>query len=390
MKLAKFPVTILLLLQYAPLVVIPAFLFNSSARGVIFQVTAAALTASFLVELALLRLGRFHFSSPTFSPAGVLLITVLGLLATELAALRGASSYDTQIASASASPLAALFTPLRPWVTIGATLIIYSWRKGQFTGRQAIGLISVIMLLTVAMSIQAGFLNPIVSLGFAIGFAGILTQTLKARHLVGILLILLLALPSLYEIRNQQRIRQGAHQASLLNAKATDRLRIDKSMGNLTRVDIPLRVGQPGFVDLLRLGLVPRFLDPGRAETQTGALLSVALGQSRTSNTTFTVLGNVYAFSGVNGLYVYCALMALILGLLVRVDGPWGLVASVLLVQACIALTSGYPESIAGLLQGLVSMAAAYALLKVMVFRRARRAPGPLPRRLVDTSRVPA
>jgi len=201
-----------------------------------------------------------------------------------------------------------------------------------------------------------------------IGAALVLVGFVRLRWLWVGLAVALLVWPLLFGVRNA--IRQDITAAALGNAYGPDalsRAREDLLLERAAIVGDAIYVLEPSAADVLRFGLIPRALDPGRGELSTGKALNVAMGGTSSSSTTFTTLGTIWSLNGgFVGVMIYSGFVAAAFSLVYRHVTPIRLAIVVLLVYHVIWIESTYPDNIAAVLQGLVSLTAAWALMALL------------------------
>ena len=90
--LKRYPTSAILLIQYVPLVILPA-IFNRTVGPAMFSVVALGLLTSFAVEALLSPLGVRRDTTFPYSMRAVTVITYTGLAATFLSAFAGSRGY---------------------------------------------------------------------------------------------------------------------------------------------------------------------------------------------------------------------------------------------------------------------------------------------------------
>jgi hypothetical protein len=371
----KFPVTILFGLQYGALVVVPAIIHDTQPLGLIITICLAGVSTAFVVEAVRSPLGPSNSKPIPVSPNAAMWILRIGWLA-------------------------AIFTPLTYWVLIGTALTLAQAAQGLVSRTRAWWVIGFGFALELALSLRAAILNDVVIYSITVMFLAIVLGFIRWRWVIIALFTIPLVVPTLYNLKSQERssLRNAAVPGQDLNY--SQRLRLDREMAQVD--DFPTvpahDINPPSLPTLLLFGLVPRLLDQGRETLHTGENLSAAVGGSPTSSDTATSFGNAYIVQGWTGVFLYSALCALVTGMVIRRRGPWGLALLGLITSSCLLIEGAYPDMLAGLLQACVSWAA--ALLVVRLFHRKTGdvsgqawigAPDPdlRPHALMDTGRVP-
>lgn len=371
-RLRRFPVTTLLLLQHVPLVLLPAFRFGTPGRGQVLGILAAAIGTTFAVEA---NVKRLHLKvRPRTRTPKVAARTILagGIFATVAAAGLGVATYATQIGAGGRSAFAVLFTPLQVWTVIGLALVVYQIAEGVISRRTGFRIIAVAMIVQVAIGVYIGRLAPAMSAGLTVAFMLWVIGTIRLRWIVVALIAVSLAWPTLYNVRNAQRVAAGGEAVELGLHDPGDRLRLDLNFALVS--ELRSRPPSPSPLRLLRFGVVPRVIDSGRGELLGARDLNVALGGTSTSSASLTLFGNVYAFLGMYGVIAYSAAVALLVAVVGRKQGPWWTASLALIVTHLIWIEATFPDSIPGLLQsGQALIAAAVVSRAALAFYRAFR-----------------
>ncbi|MGC4794316.1 hypothetical protein ACLQ3H_09390 [Micromonospora saelicesensis] len=187
------------------------------------------------------------------------------------------------------------------------------------------------------------------------------------REVVILGVVLLLAWPTLFAVRNDIRVEGGVSVAD--DVSAQDRMRLDLQLAHAAEYDVPVDVGQPGPSEFVRYGLVPRILDADRPTISTGALINQYLGGSATSSYSFLALGNVYFLVGWLGVPVYFAGWAALALLLLRArgaPGPIRLSLFCFVLAGPLLWSSGYPDAMIAFLQHTVAALPVFVLLLLL------------------------
>jgi hypothetical protein len=367
----RFPATLLLSIQYLPLVVLPAVVHRNPDLTFIGLVVAVGLSASLLTEV-LLRAG--HRDRPAAKPIryprarGLWIITVTGAFATLGSAWLGAGTYQTQVGLTSRSPFAAVLTPLTPWSVFGCAFALAAWRAGRLSTKSVLLLVGFATVAQIVFVASIARTAPLMDFAFTVGAGMVLVGFLRPRWLWVGLAVAVLVWPTLYEARNTARLEVAGSAAVPVpsDLQAQDRLREDLLLqqaavfGRLSEVD------QPSVVEILRFGLIPRVLDPDRGELPSGKALSAALGGSSRSSSTFTVLGTVWSLNGgYLGVAAYVGAVSAVMTALCRRLTPTRLAMAMSLASLMVWIESVYPDNVVGTLQAVVSLAVALTLARL-------------------------
>ncbi|MGX7671896.1 hypothetical protein [Plantactinospora sp. DSM 117369] len=384
--LQRYPVSTLLLVPYLVLVLPMAILHRNPDLGFVLRLLALALAASLLVETVLLPLGRPGRgrtadipARQTFAEANsgypnlflvARAVAVVSIAAELLGGYAGRGSIFTQVAGAQvASPLVNVVALVSGWKYLAFALLIASFHGGharlgslyRWTGALVGVQVALVFLTAIAASL-VGYLTFVAA-------AGAICGVIRARYVLVVAVLLFLAWPTVFALRNAIRQENGVKVAS--DVSAADRLRFDQQIGRASGYDVPVDVGQPGPTAYLRYGFVPRILDPGRAPLATGSAINRFLGGSDRSSFNFLTLGTVYFVDGRAGVVVFYGGWALVAGLLLRVrgaPGPLRLSLFCFVVAGPLVWLNGHPESTIAATQN--TMAAAPVLLVLLLTRR--------------------
>jgi hypothetical protein len=201
------------------------------------------------------------------------------------------------------------------------------------------------------------YLTFVCSLGAVVG-------VIRARHVVIAMAVLFLAWPSLFALRNE--IRQAGGVVVSHQVTAATRLRVDLQMSRLSRYEVPVDVGQPGIMEALRYGIVPRIVDRDRPPMATGAKINVFLGGSPTSAYSFLAIGNVYFLDGLAGVVIYYSVFSAAAVVLLRrwtSAGPFSLCLLGFVIAGPLSWTSTYPDAAIGTLQSILAATPVFPFL---------------------------
>jgi hypothetical protein len=361
----KFPVTILFALQYGSLVAFPAIAHHTQPLSLILTICAVGVGVAFLLEAMRAPLGRRNVRSIATSPKAAVWIVCIGWLAAIGEAATGGVAYANQTTRATPSHLAAIFTPLTSWLLIGTVLIMAQAAQGAVSRARAWLVILSGFALELVLSLKDAILSDVVSYFFVVTFLAVVLGFIRWRWVIVVLFAIPIVLPTLYNLKTQERstISTTAQPGQQLNYG--DRLRLDREMAQVEDFPtIPANdINPPSVPTLLLFGLVPRIFDQSRGTLHTGENLSVAVGGSSTSSDTATTFGDAYIIDGWKGVILYSGLSAVIAGIVVRRRGPWAFALLGVIAQTCLLVEEPYPDMLAGLLQGCVSWGVAMAIV---------------------------
>lgn len=378
----RYPVTLLLLLQFLPLVVWPAVTHSSPyLRPMVLMIAIAILGAftgeSLLAPLratappatdgwASLKLSKAAGGWACVTPRAAKTILIMGLVALMVAPTLGVSTYATQVGFTERSRFAPLVTPLTLWATVGLGLLLFCFWRGTVTATNARIWVAVAVSCHLVYVWQIGLIAPLASFTLTALAAAVFVGLLRLRLLVLAMVCGAILWPFLYEVRNDLRAESGGQGYYGQEITAADRLREDLLLEDALRIGHPLHAGQPSIAEAVRFGVLPRFIDPGRGELSTGRLLSIVHGRSGQSSSTATIVGNVFLFGGgMVAVFTVPFLVATVVGLLTLRPNPLSLTVVLAMWRTLVWIEAPWPDGIAGTLQVLVSALIALAFVKL-------------------------
>jgi len=348
---------------------LPAILNDNSYLPFIVSIVAAALLTAVLSEW-LFRVAWPSHPGPqaTHYPGlmPVAIVTGTGAVALLAATWLGAGTYATQVGATNASPLTTLLTPLQPWLTVGSGFALASWYAGTLSRRAVIVLIAVALAAQLISALSIARLAPVMNFGLCLGAALVMVGFIRPRWILIGFAAALLVWPVLYAARDAARteVLGLAAQSSL---DPSSRLREDLLLQQAAVFGDATRLPQPSAMDILRFGLIPRALDPNRGSLPGGTTLSLALGSTSTSSSTFTLLGTIWSLDGgYLGVIIYVGSVCLAFSLVSRRLTPVRLALAMLLVSQLLWIEATYPDNLAAVLQGLVGLAFAWVTVVVV------------------------
>jgi hypothetical protein len=365
----------LLAVQYVGLALVPALLFANPDTPFIASIILIALTTALIVEWLLTapRWKRVGIASTgdDVRASAVWGITLIGAIAALASTLLGARTYASQLGITAAAPIATLLTPFVPWLVFGCAFALAYWRLGRVSLRQMVAVIGLALVIQLLAVIMLGSSGPLMQLALALGWGFVAVGFFRARWLWVGLAVAALAWMVLFQIQitTRQQIA-GSTFGPTSAVDALTRLREDLLLQRAATFGQSLSVEQPGPLVILRFGLIPRALDQDRGALPSGTGLNVALGSSSYSATTFTTLGTIWSLNGgYLGVVVWVGLVSLAFTLFCRRITAARLAFGMLLSYDLVWIESTYPDNLAGLLQGLISLSVALTVLWVTRFR---------------------
>ncbi|MFI5494859.1 hypothetical protein [Actinoplanes sp. NPDC051859] len=375
--LQRYPATCIMVVPYLLLVIPQAVWYQNPRTYFLVGLIGLALCGAGLIETALLKLRPLYpqltdrVSANSRYPRILLIarpVAIIGVAADIVSAAAGGGGIGTQITGrAATSPLVPILTPLITWKYMALALFASACLGGLMNKSSFYRWTAAIMGAQFVVAALSAITAPMVNFFSFIILACMLLGLFRARLAVTLSLILLLAWPAIFAVRNQIREDQGITVSTEVTAQ--ERLRFDTQITEVDKYEVPARV--PGFItpeNILRYGLVPRALDSSRPILATGGLVSDYIGGSRTNSYSFLPLGNLYFFTGPYGVMLFYSLWALALALLLRTGqgpGPGRLMLLFVAIAGPLSWTSSYPESVVGYLQSMVAMLPVFGALRL-------------------------
>ncbi|MDQ7908215.1 hypothetical protein RB614_27185 [Phytohabitans sp. ZYX-F-186] len=372
--LHRYPVTVVVTGPYLLLVVAPALAFDNPDAGFVLRLVlvagvTVAVTETLLRLLTRGRERRVGASGPEHPAALTVarVVAVVSVVADVVAALAGRGTLAAQVAvELPSSPVAALASLFFGWKYLAIALLLYSVLRGQARAASFYRWAAALIAAQLAVAALTAITAPVAAYLVVVVAAGTVAGVVRSAYVVVALAVLLLAWPALFALRNDIRIAGGVRVDTTVSAH--DRLRLDLQMARLEPYSVPADVGQPGLVQVVVYGLVPRVLDPDRSALSTGARINQYLGGSARSSYSFLSVGNVYFLDGLAGVIVYFGLwsgLAVLLTYNIRgAPGPVRLSLFCFVVAGPLCWSSTYPDTMVAVLQYTVAAAPVFLVLR--------------------------
>ncbi|MFI5932975.1 hypothetical protein [Actinoplanes sp. NPDC051494] len=295
-------------------------------------------------------------------------VAIVSVVADITNAAVGGSSIFTQVTGqVAASPLASLTTPLASWKYLAVALFASACLGGLMKDSSFLKWCGLLLLGQIVVAGYTAITAPIVNyISFTI-FAGLLLGLLRIKFVATFGLCLVLIWPVVFSIRNE--IRESGGVAVDSDVTAQDRLRFDEQLTAASAYSVPARLpGEMRTSDILRYGLVPRVLDPGRPALSTGNLINEYMGGTRTSSYNFLAVGTVYFIEGPYGLMIFYSGWALAFVLLLRTrggPGPVRLAVALMAIPGPLGWANTHPDALTGYLQSLLAALPVFLALRI-------------------------
>lgn len=385
--LRLFPTSLFVLAPYVCLILPIAILQGNPQLAVIFGLLGLALLGTLSAEAIFLplrtRIARTVASDLVSNRVlrnVTIAVFVVSCISRITTILTGGGSLLAQLSGAQGSTLTSVATLFSAWNLFAVGLIIACYMREVCTRRAMWLSIAVLLAIELWAVLQTTITAPLLQFASATLLVALLLGFVRVRTVILAVLVILLAWPTLYTLRNSLRIELGASVDQ--SVSAFDRLRFDEQLTAVTQFEVPVSAGQSDAVQVLRYGLVPRVLDPDRPNVSSARLINRFLGGSDSSSYNFLSIGTLYFFYGPVGVVVYYFLAALLFCLIVSRAiraGPLALCMMMLAASALLGWASTFPDAITGYIQALVSFLP--ILVVLLIFKkRAKR-----PRRSFDS-----
>ena len=207
----RFPVTILLGLQYGALVMFPALAYGTQPERLMLAVCGAAVGIALAIESLLAWVPPRATSS---TPVGITrrsatAVLAVGMLAQVSLVIVGNTSYGAVATGQGQSHLAAMLTPFSPWLTFGAVMFLWLWRKGEATRTEAWIVLAFAESLQLLLLVKTGRTASLASFALTIALVAVLMRFVRLRWLVLAVALIPLVWPPLYQLRNDIRHTQA-------------------------------------------------------------------------------------------------------------------------------------------------------------------------------------
>jgi hypothetical protein len=298
-------------------------------------------------------------------------VTIVSVVANLTSVLLGAGTLRSQVASALPSGLASILTPFASWAYVAVALLIAARYLGGLTRGATLRWIGCLLATQAAVAAvltttarATAFLVLLVVLSF-------LTELVPRAWLAAGIGVLAVVWPTVYAIRNQLRAEDGIDVRD--DITASDRLRLDEQIVRAAQYGPGHDLGQPGFWEVLRYGIVPRFLDPGRGGISSGNLINEYLGGVSFSSYTFMPVATAWFFWGaLTVVLLYAGSAAVMMALRpwrTIAHRPFALVLVTLMLAGPLAWFGTPPDATINMLQTFVSVLPVFLVLQLWARR---------------------
>ncbi|WP_345762836.1 hypothetical protein [Diaminobutyricibacter sp. McL0608] len=380
--LQLFPATTFLLAPYLGLI-LPIALIQGNRQlpfilGLLGLALLGCLVAEGLTAPVRARIDLTRTAGPTTKALRAITIGVTMIAAATRIAfvLAGGGSLLAQLTGSQQSPIASAASLFSSWNLFGVGLIFACYMRKACSKRTLWLGISAIILIEGWAALQTSVTAPLLQVVTSVMLMALVLGLVRLRVLVVALIVVLLAWPTFFSLRNSVRVELGSSVDQ--SVTAFDRLRFDDQLTAVAQFKVPVSVNQPGPLQVLRYGLVPRVLDPNRPNISSAGLINRVLGGSSTSSYNFLSIGTIYFFYGPAGLIFYYFAAALLFSYIVSRAiraGPIALCMAVLAASSLMGWASTFPDVVIGYLQALISFVP--ILVVLLIFKqRDRSHPG--------------
>ncbi|MGN7191842.1 hypothetical protein [Curtobacterium sp. MCBA15_004] len=406
----RFPTTFAVAAPYVLLFLPTAVWYGNPETDFIIRTSALAIAGAFAVEAAVAsiavaerRSGRPVATSPRNpsprvpSPSAwhperlavlARIVSVVAIAATLASVVLGAGTLRSQVDGELPSGAAAVLTPFTSWTAVALALLITARHTGGLSRAGALRWIGALLLTQIVSASVTTITARAVGFLVLLAVLAYLTELVPRSWIVAAIGLVAVVWPTVFAVRNQLRLANGIDVSTDLTA--SDRLRFDEQIGRAADLGPGHELGQPGFGEVIRYGLVPRFLDPDRGALSSGNLINEYLGGAPFSSYTFLPVATVWFFWGAFAVVLLYAGYAAFVMTLRPWSGiarrPYALILFTLALNGPLSWFGTPPDSTIGALQALVATLPVFVALQVW----ARRSPvrGYLPTRATPTSTV--
>lgn len=246
----------------------------------------------------------------------------------------------------------------------------------QYKSRRAWVFLWLIVIGDGVVSYRVGFLIIVAGSVFTVAVSGLLLGVIRARAVVALFLVALIAMPTAFEVRNAIRSETRA----FTTENPLGRLRQDTILAQIQTSSPSGSVQVPDMGEIMRYA-IPKFLDTARPPLDVPNQISLATGGSYANSNTFTQPGNIYYLYGgllVTAFYGFMAgLVALVRS---RAKGLLGIVLLVAICSDFLYVGGSFPGTVAGFGQTLF-----FSLASVCLAEALRRLSSGLNKSIVNT-----
>lgn len=394
----RFPTSSTVAAPYAFLFLPLAIWNDNPGLDFLVQTGAIAVGSAFLVELAIAlvvvagrRSGRIT-TRP--EPAGVpwdgsrvaavaRVVTIVSVAANLSALGLGGGTLSSQVAGSGPTAVLSLLSPFVSWSWVSVALVISAHSLGGLSRWSALRWIA-LLILTQAVAAYVSNLTarPTAFLVLLLTML-FLTRLVPWTWIASSVGVLVVIWPTVFAIRNAQREANGVAVDDSISA--TDRIRFDELIVRAQQYGAGHDLGQPGFWDVFRYGLIPRFLDPDRPPVSSGFLINVFMGGSSFSSDQFLPVATAWFFwGGLATAMIYAGYSVIVLSLRPwrRLgDRPFAIVTFAIILGGPLGWFVTTPDAPINALQTLVSVLPVFLVLQLWARRTPEAEPTATPTR---------
>lgn len=369
----NFPVTCLMSAQFVLFFVVPGSLSNDDEfrQNISFAlfVFAPVIVTCFVAEY-FRRSSNEKLERPERVDRSGQVLTGLGLLGmyfvgSVFQVFWGIGSLEGQVFGSETS---AVQTGIVSFLTASKfaciAVCVVGIRRGLGSSVNYYIILATLVLVNVATGLQVGFLaGPLVTT-FTVVASLIVMTAIPLRGLLVAILCVIVALPLLLQLRNDQRTMIGVDSSVTLTLE--QRLRQDLVIAQLENAIPSEEAAMPSIADAFRES-VPSFLDPGREPFNPAQTISLATGSSETTANTFTQPGNIYYMFGLLGLVVFYAILTLAISIVGNRNSEVAATIIVCMINFFVYFGGTFPATIPSFVHAGVSALIAYIVIRSMV-----------------------
>lgn len=361
-KARRFVLASTWLASYVLLVFMPMLLRGEIVPASYYLLVAVGVIPAIFIEYLYLLMSEIPRSKSgksknTVSNNFSIAIFYIGFLFSFISLSAGVGTYEVQVGRGQLSWFSQLATPFQSWLFVGIALMISNVLQGALSKKYfKLHLFVGAILFTIEVSISGITVN-LARYVLLVLLVLWIFRFITARALLISLMLTISVWFTLFGLRNSLRHEIGGTNSYGQQLNPISRLDESNNLGLFAYVLPNQKISQPGIAQALRIGLIPRIIDPyPRPPLATGRLISFRLGKGVLNSSTLTFFGNIFLLS--NG-YIAISIVTSAICLVLSVGLSRGSHFGYLVLVAGLAnfswIESMYPDAISGFIQTLVS-----------------------------------
>lgn len=395
----RFPTTSAVTAPYV-LLFLPLALWNGNPQtDFILQMWGTAVAGTLVVEgsVALIAAAerRSRRSTRPAEPGGLAslwharrvaavarAVTVVAVATTLTSVVLGVGTLRAQVDSQVPSGALGILTPFVSWPYVALALLITARHLRGLSRASVLGWIATLLSTQIVAAYVTTLTTRAASFSIILMVLAFLTNLVPRSWIAAAIGALAVIWPTVYAIRNQLRVANGIDVSE--DVSASDRLRLDEQIVRAAQYGPGHDLGQAGPGDVLRYGLVPRFLDPGRDAISSGGLINEFLGGVSFSSYTFMPVATAWFFWGtLTVVLLYAGYATVVMSLrpwCSIAERPYAFILVTLVLSGPLSWFGTPPDTSINLLQTIVSTLPVFFVLQLWARRapvRTEHRPGP-------------